>query len=106
MSSGYPPLGGIGVPGAGVPTNNFFYNPTNFFPSNSLSYYTGWSNRAVAADYAAYSCFVDNQASEPPSNPGNGNANASSVTNLPGRVHIYAGSLNLNNTQMRGKGKS
>jgi len=103
-----PPAGGIGVPGAGVPPANFFYNPTNYyFPTNSsnLSYYTGWSNRAVAADYAAYSCFVDNEASEPPSNPGGGNANASSVTNLPGRVHINAGSLNLYNTQMRGEGE-
>jgi len=100
-----PPPGGIGVPGVGVPPANFFYNPTNFFPSNSLSYYTGWSNRLVSADYAAYSCFVDNQASEPPSNPGNPNGNASSVTNLPGRVHIYAGSLNLNNTRMLGNGE-
>ncbi len=100
-------FGGIGSPGAGVVPTNFFFNPINFNlpPSNNLSFYTGWSNTAVAADYAAYSCFVDNQASEPPSNPGNPTGNASSVTNLPGRVHIYAGSLNLNDTQMRGEGE-
>ena len=99
--------GPFGSPGAGVVPTNFFYNPINFSlpPSNNLSFYTGWSNTAVAADYAAYSCFVDNQAAEPPTSPGNPTGNASSVTNLPGRVHIYAGSLNLNNTQLRGEGE-
>ena len=72
--------------------------PTDFF------YQTSWSNLDVNADYAAYSCLVDSQASEPPPNPANP-GNAVSVTNLPGRVHIYAGSLNLNDTQMRGEGE-
>jgi hypothetical protein len=84
--------GGIGVPGAGLPANNFFYQTT-------------WSNRSVTAAYAAYSCFVDSQASEPPSQSGNPANNFSSVTNLSGRIHIYAGSLNLKNTQIRGEGE-
>ncbi|MGA9452067.1 MAG: hypothetical protein WBW41_12080 [Verrucomicrobiia bacterium] len=82
---------GIGAPGSnGVPTD-FFYQ-------------TSWSNLDVNADYAAYSCLVDSQASEPAPNPANPGI-AVSVTNLPGRVHIYAGSLNLNYTQMRGEGE-
>jgi len=100
-------LGSFGSRGASPVPTNFFYNPIYFSlpPSNNLSFYTGWSNTAVAADYAAYSCFVDNQASEPPTSPGIPTGNASSVTNLPGRVHIYAGNLNLDNTQLRGEGE-
>ncbi len=85
-------LGDLGSPGAGVPAADFFYQ-------------TGWSNRAVYADYAAYSCFVDDQATEPPSNPGNPNSNASSVTNLSGRIHISATNLNLFDTELRGGGE-
>lgn len=86
------PAGGIGAPGAGVPAPDFFYQ-------------VGWSNINVNAAYAAYSCFVDNEASEPPPNPGGTTGSASSVTNLPGRIHIYSGSLNLDNTQIRGEGE-
>lgn len=83
---------GLGSPGTGWPPTNFLFNST-------------WSNNVVNATYAAYSCFVDNEASEPPSNPGGTTGSASSVTNLPGRVHIYSGSLNLNETQLRGEGE-
>ena len=72
---------------------------------NGPYYDTSWSNAIVAARYAAYSFFVDNQATEPPNNPGNPNINASSVTNLPGRIHIYSGNLNLLNTRLRGEGE-
>jgi hypothetical protein len=95
---------GLGSSGSGVPPANFFY-PTNFslsIPGNSLSHYTGWSNRVVFANYAAYSFFVDDQASEPPSNPG---GNTSSVTNLQGRIQISAANLNLYDTQIRGGGE-
>ncbi|MGD0744878.1 MAG: hypothetical protein ABSA45_06955 [Verrucomicrobiota bacterium] len=85
-------IGAIGTPGAGVPATNFFYQ-------------TGWSNRVVTAPSAAYSCFVDNEASEPPSNPGDPTSVASSVTNLPGRIRISSANLNLNNTQIRAEGE-
>ncbi|HYA79221.1 MAG TPA: hypothetical protein VED19_01775, partial [Candidatus Nitrosopolaris sp.] len=82
---------GIGSPGANGVATNFFYQ-------------SSWSNLDVNADYAAYSCLVDSQASEPPPSPGSPSM-AVSVTNLPGRVHIYAGSLNLNDTIMLGQGE-
>lgn len=85
-------FGPFGSPGGGFPTNNFFFENT-------------WSNRSVNAEDAAYSCFVDNQAAEPPSNPGSPLGKASSVTNLPGRIHITAGNLNLSDTVMRGEGE-
>jgi len=82
---------GLGRPGTNGVATNFFYQTT-------------WSNLDVTADVAAYGCIVDDQASEPAPNPNNLSL-AASVTNLPGRIHIYANSLNLFNTQMRGQGE-
>ena len=86
-------IGNIGSPGF-----------TNAIPTNFL-FDVSWSNNPVLATYAAYSCLVDNQESEPPPNPGkNGNFGYPSITNLPGRIRISAGSLNLNGAQLVGQG--
>lgn len=83
----------IGTPGFGLPPTNFLYD-------------SSWFNPLTNSIYSDYSFFADNEASEPPSSPGNPNTiNSSSVTNLPGRVHIYAGNLNLFDTQMRAEGE-
>jgi len=80
----------LGSSGLGIPPANFFYD-------------TSWSNLLVNATYADYSAIIDNQASEPPDNPGP--TSYASVTNLPGRIHIYADSLNLSNAQVRAEGE-
>ncbi|HTY87865.1 MAG TPA: hypothetical protein VMB80_10405 [Candidatus Acidoferrum sp.] len=82
---------GLGSSGNGWPTTNFFYE-------------TGWSNTAVVAAYSVYTGLVDNQATEPPNNPGS-LVPFSSVTNLSGRVRIYADSLNLSNATIRAEGE-
>ncbi len=73
-------------PGLGVPSPIFFYDPssfTNFF--------------VTGGDAAAYSFLVNNIVAETP--PGG------SVTNLPGRVRIYANNLNLNQAHVRAEGQ-
>ena len=73
-------------PGLGVPSSTFFYDPVNF----TNFFVTGGSS-------AAYSCLVDNVAAQVP--PGG------SITNLPGRVRIYANNLNLNQAHVRAEGQ-
>ncbi len=74
-----------GASGLGPPPVNFFYDP-DFF-SSSL----------VTNEYAAYCAFVDNLGSRPPAISG-------SITNLPGRINIIAGSLDLTQTRIQGEG--
>jgi hypothetical protein len=64
-----------------------------------------WNNPTTNIIYADYSCFVDNQAIESPTQPGDFLTPASSVTNLLGRVRINAGNLNLDQTEIRGEGE-
>jgi len=77
---------GAGSSGLGTPPADFYYDPLTF----TNAFVTGgW--------WAAYSDFVDNQAAEGPP--------YGSVTNLPGRVRINAGSLNLNQTRVSAEGE-
>jgi hypothetical protein len=72
--------------GVVVPSSIFFYDPDSFTNFNV----TGGSS-------AAYSALIDNVAAQVPA--------GSSVTNLPGRVRIYAGNLNLNQAHVRAEGQ-
>jgi hypothetical protein len=69
----------------GVPTNNFFYDPATF------------SNQVVVGYADTYSALVDNLVSEPPA--------GFSPTNVPGRIEIYAGSLNLSKARLSAAGE-
>lgn len=79
-------LGG-GLAGDGWPAGDFLYEP-GFF-----------SNNVVAMDMAGYGVFINNLPSDAPSVP------AGTVTNLPGRVQIYADNLDLRRTRVRGEGQ-
>jgi len=81
------PIMGVGFSGNGYPDNDLLYDRNTF------------SNSVVAAEYAAYSAFVDYLPSELPTIP------AGTVTNLPGRIQVYADSLDLRRTRMRGQGE-
>jgi len=72
--------------GAGVPPPTFFYDPLTFTNFN-----------VTGGSAAAYSALIDNVAAQVPA--------GSSETNLPGRVRIYAGTLNLNQTRVRAEGE-
>lgn len=75
-----------GVPGLGAPPDTFFYDLLTF------------SNAVVSGgEWAAYSALIGNLAAEVPAGV--------SVTNLPGRVRIYANNLNLNQTKVRAEGQ-
>ncbi len=76
-----PGLGG--APGEGPPTNNFLYDPS-------------FTNEFVIADDAAYSAFVDNLTFDP---------SGGAVTNLPGRLNINAGNLDLTKTRISAQGQ-
>ena len=57
------------------------------------------TNPLAVGEYSGYRATVDNLSSEPPPvTPG-------TVTNFPGRVQLYADSLDLRNTRMRGEGE-
>ena len=74
-----------GTNGLGVPSDTFFYDLT-------------FSNAVVrGGQWAAYSALIGNLAAEVPAGV--------SVTNLPGRVRIYANNLNLNQTKVRAEGQ-
>lgn len=79
-------LGG-GVAGAGWPADDFLYVPRFF------------SNNVVAMDMAGYGAFINNLPSDVPSIP------AGTVTNLPGRVQVYADALDMRRTRIRGEGE-
>lgn len=73
-----------------------FSGNADFAPD--LLYQTNFVSRIVTNDYAAYSAFVDNIASRPPNIP------AGTVTNLPGRIEVFANSLDLTKTRFRADG--
>lgn len=68
----------------------------DFYPD--LLYKSDFASRFVTNEYAAYSAFVDNIASRPPNIP------AGTVTNLPGRIEIFADSLDVTRTRFRADG--
>jgi hypothetical protein len=78
----------FGRPGNnGVPARNFLFDINSF------------SNNIAAGEYSAYIAFIDSLVSEPPPIP------AGTVTNLPGRIRIFADTLNAANTRFRGEGE-
>ena len=77
-----------GSPGLGVPPANFFYDPTTF--TNAVP--TGGA-------FDLYSALIDNLASEITESTEGAN-----LTNLPGRIQIYADNLDLTRTRMDGEG--
>lgn len=66
--------------------------------SGDLLYKTNYAISSVTNNYSAYSCFADNIASRPPNIP------AGTVTNLPGKLEIFADSLDVNKTRLRAEG--
>ncbi len=76
-----------GINGTGVPDAGFLFDGNTF------------SNAVVTGDYAAYGSFVDDVVSEPPPVAGG------TFTNLPGRLQIYAESLDLRSTGCGAAGK-
>jgi len=90
------------------PENYLLERPEPFefaagFPGNAqftpdLLYKSDFATPIVTNEYAAYSAFVDNIASRPPSIP------AGTVTNLPGRIEIIADSLDISRTRFRADG--
>ncbi len=73
------------------------------FPGNAdfnpdLLYQPDFASRVVTNDYGAYSAFIDNIASRPPNIP------SGTVTNLPGRIEIFADSLDMSKTRFRADG--
>lgn len=81
------PILGFGFAGAGEPEPTFLFDRDLF------------TNSVVPADYAAYAAFVDYLPSELPTIP------AGTVTNLPGRIQVYADSLDLRRLRIRGQGE-
>lgn len=76
-----------GVPGNVSPDGKFLYDRTTF------------TNQIVTGEYAGYAAKVDNLAAEPMSTtPG-------TVTNFPGRVQVFAESLDFRSTRVRGEGE-
>ncbi|MEI2723836.1 MAG: hypothetical protein V9H26_09940 [Verrucomicrobiota bacterium] len=63
-----------------------------------LLYKKDFASAVVTNDYGAYAAFVDNIASRPPNIP------AGTVTNLPGRVEVFADTLDMTRTRFRADG--
>lgn len=63
-----------------------------------LLYQEDFASPTVTNDYAAYSAFVDNIASRPPNIP------EGTITNLPGRIEIFADRLDMSRTRFRADG--
>jgi len=76
-----------GSSGNGVPDSLYLFDRNTF------------SNNVVSGEYAAYWAFVDDLVSEPPPVTGG------TVTNLPGRVQIYAQNLDMRSARVRGAGE-
>jgi len=67
----------------------FFGSPGNAVVTTNFLWDRSFGGNVVTAPYAGYSAFIDNVASRPPNIP------AGTVTNLPGRVDVFADSLDL-----------
>jgi hypothetical protein len=97
------------------PQNLTTYRPTNYvvsrlpldfggrlgdgYPDRSYLWDGSFSNNVVAGDYSAYGAFIANIPALPPLHP------SGTYTNLSGRVQIYADSLDLTRTRLRGQGE-
>jgi hypothetical protein len=81
---------GAGMPGQGVPTNNFLYNADD--PSTDTDFTNTFQNQAT---YAGYSAYVDELIRRP---------YGAAVTNLPGTIIIDATNLDLSWTIITNKG--
>lgn len=77
----------FGFQGNSYPDAAFLYDRTTF------------SNNVVSGEYAGYRAFVDDLSAEPPPLPGG------TVTNLPGRIQIFAQNLDMRSVRMRGMGQ-
>lgn len=77
---------GFGNPGWGYPPFDYLYNPE-------------FTNILVGADWSAYGGYVASIPNVPPLHP------AGTYTNLPGRVTIDAGTLDMTRTRIRGQGQ-
>jgi hypothetical protein len=98
--------GSLGSPGVGPPPDGFFGQSTLPTFSNPNGFFAlTFSNTLVNAFMAAYSCLVDNEGFEPPSNPSNPLSKGSAVTNLPGRINITGANVNLSDAVIRGEGE-
>ncbi len=71
---------------------------TDFLTGTNLFYDDTFTNRFADARFSAYACTVDRLAGTQPNVPG------ASLTNIPGRIEINAGSLNLERTRFRSDG--
>ena len=71
---------------------------TNRFLTKDLLYHKDFTNAVVTNTYSSYSFFFTNQLQSIPNVPN------ASITNLPGRVEIFADNLNLERTRIRGEG--
>ncbi len=77
-----------------------FGSAGNSFPDAGFLYDRNtFSNNVVGGEYAGYRAFVDDVVAEPPPVAGG------TVTNLPGRVQVYADNLDMRNTRIRGGGQ-
>lgn len=72
--------------------------PTGILVNTNLFFDPSFTNRFADARYAAYGFSVDRLAGTQPIVPG------ASLTNIPGRIEINAGSLNLERTRFRSDG--
>jgi hypothetical protein len=92
-----PPTGFVGL---GKPENNFFIDSGNQFRYPTNIDFDVVSNAVVnGGSYAAYSAFLDNVASRPPSVTGG------TITNLPGSIRISAKNLDLRRARLRAEGE-
>jgi hypothetical protein len=76
-----------------------FGGPGNIVPDSGYLFDSTFSNNVVSGEYAAYRAFVDDITAEPPPVAG------ATVTNLPGRVQIFAQNLDMSATRIRGGGQ-
>jgi hypothetical protein len=72
--------------------------PNGILIGTNLFFDPSFTNRFASANYAAYMFEADRLAAVQPS------INGASITNIPGRIEIHAGSLNLERTRFRSDG--
>ncbi|HTI98742.1 MAG TPA: hypothetical protein VL527_07545 [Dongiaceae bacterium] len=78
----------LGASGAGFPGPDFLYDPLTM--SNTV---------ALASPYAGYGAAVDSLISRAPGIP------SGTITNYPGRIRVYADSLDMSSSRIRGEGE-
>jgi len=80
------------------PFEYFFGSAGNADFAENLLYDPSFASSTVTNEYAAYSAYVDNIATRPPSVPN------TTIKDLPGRIEIFADSLDMTRTRLRGEG--